>query len=111
MKRLMLATALVTAWAGIARADDSFDRVAEVYGEAAAFGEMCPALKFSDAAMTFYAGAAGVNIDDGVISEAGFFQRKAFAEWGTKPAGMACAQADRLFGPSGSKAPSLLVRE
>jgi len=109
MRRLVLAAALVAAWAGLARAGDPVDDVAEAYGEAVAFDELCPTLKLSDAAITFYAGAVGGVIDDGVVSEAGFYQRRALAQWRGKPARTVCAEGQRLFGYSGSKAPSLLV--
>ncbi|MCA0027371.1 MULTISPECIES: hypothetical protein [unclassified Mesorhizobium] len=118
MRGLMIATALVAAWAGLARADDVPEAVIDPIAEASALDRLCDALRSDEQAVIGYFAAHGIDKDTlGRESKRGSpfrdFATMRAAEYEVQFRSLSedgrCAKGRYFFGAEGTKVPGILV--
>ncbi|RWO57276.1 hypothetical protein [Mesorhizobium sp.] len=104
---MIVAAALVTAWAGLGRADDN-ELFSAMLGEAVALDELCPSLQIDQNMVVNYAGILNVGNSDKIKADMRAFYERSRIAWASKPFDDACAAGQRLYGAKGTKLPMLL---
>lgn len=110
MKRLVVAAALVAAFAGSSLADNARDTIARKYGEAMALAELCTDLRFNSGRATVYLAAAHIEFDDTFKAVAAVSHNRTLTELYGKQADDVCLVGEALYGSKGTNGPGLLER-